>query len=357
MAVSHQFHHIGIGSAIVPRLVEDVFKWELLHIEALKRRADALEVGTAIFQRRFEQFARLLHIALQHRVAAKVAEVAPNIRLTVELIVHTPHLHTLAEVVEHRHLALWQGGEHGFGHIFGPLVALIVEEPAHLQPFRFLVDGFQRLIHMAREAADVATIVTWSLHFVEKVDAIDVVGAKEASLLLQEFALDFRIQWVFGVEEIGLVILPEAVPRVETLDVGFRKKFGELLGHMAGESRKHRAHVQRTLARQNLLLEHHLTIEPLLGQRSAPHINVCHAVPREIHRTCEITAHLLIGHAHATPHIVPHAFLTSDGKRHIHAIECHPVDHTLPVVPIEKRHSVAECAVIEEEAFWHTGID
>ena len=176
-------------------------------------------------------------------------------------------------------------------------------------------------------------------------------------MLLQEFALNFRIQRVFGVEEIGLVILPETVPRIETLDVGFREKFGKLLGHMASEGRKHRAHVQRTLARQNLLLEHHLTIEPLLGQRSAPHINVCHTVPREIHRTCEITAHLLVGHAHAAPHIVPHAFLTSDGKRHIHAIECHPVDHTLPVVPVEKWHSVAKCAVIEEEAFWHTGIN
>ena len=355
MAIRYHLHHFGIGGAIIPGFIEDVFKRKLLHIEALKRRADAFQIGDAFFQGGFEALARLLHITLHHAIAAKVAQVAPNVGLIEKFIAKAPHLHALAKVVEHRHLALRYGREHCFGYFGRPFIALIVEKPAHLQPLGFFVDRFERTIHMFGEAGNIFAVVTGRFHFVEKVDAVDVVGAKQAGLFFKEQALNFGIERVFRIEEISLIGRFKFIPRIQFFDIGIRVKRGEHSWHMPGKSRQHRAHIECALASKDFLLEHHLPVEPLFGQGTAPSINIRHAMPRQIHRAGEITAHLLIGHSQSRPHIIPHTLLPRDGQRHIHPIERHPVDYAFPILPVEERHRVAKGAIIEKKALRHTG--
>ena len=80
-------------------------------------------------------------------------------------------------------------------------------------------------------------------------------------------------------------------------------------------------------------------------------------MPGQVDGSGKVAAHLLVGHAHAGPHIVPHGFLPGDGEWHIDAVERHPVDESLPVVPVPKGHGVAIGAVVQKEALWHARCD
>ena len=355
MAVGHVAGHLGVACGARPCLVEDVLKGELLHVEAFECGAYALEVASALAQGLLQALACLLDVAVQHGVAAEVAQVAPYVGLAVELIVHAPHLGALGKVVEHGHLALGHAGEHGPGALGGEVFALVVEKPPHLQPLSLLVDGLERLVDVPRHLVEVAGLEAGRRHLVEEVDAIDVVGAEEARLLLQKHLLDFGIERVLAVEEVGAVLVGKAVPLAQVLDVGIGVQCLELARHVACKGGKHGAHAQCALARQYELLQGCLALEPLLGQGSAPAVDVRHAVPGQVDGACEIAAHLLIGHAQTGPHVVPHAFLAGDGQRHVDTVEGHPVDEALPVFPLPEGHRVAEGAVVQKKSLWHAG--
>ena len=237
MACGELVKELLVGLPQVPSLVEDVLIGHLLHFEAFEGRADAHQVLAALFEGSLEFLARLLHIALNGRVAAKVAQVAPNVGLPEETVQVAPHLFELAVVVEHSHLALRHTGEHGTGALGGVVLALVVEEPAHLQPFGLGVHRFEAFVDVFRYLVEVLGLKTRRVHLVEWVNAINVVGAEEFGLLFNEEFLNFGIERILAVEEEGAVLWLELVPSAQRLDVGIGEEGAELTRHMPCESR------------------------------------------------------------------------------------------------------------------------
>ena len=178
MSVGEFVDDLFVGLGEVPCLLEDVLIGELLHVEALEGRADAHKVVATLGKGFFDAFARLLDAALYVGVAAEVAQVAPDEGLVVEAVVLAPHLLVLAVVVEHRHLALRHAGEHGAGALAGVVLALVIEEPGHLQPLGLRVDGREAFIDVLGDRVEVVGLKTGGIHLVERVDAVDVVGAE-----------------------------------------------------------------------------------------------------------------------------------------------------------------------------------
>ena len=264
-----------------------------------------------------------------------------------------PHLLVLAVVVQHGHLALGHTREHGAGALLGVVLALVIEEPGHLQPLGLGVHGGQALIDVLRDLVQVLGLEAGWIHLVKRVDAVDVVGAEQPCLFLEEQTLDAAVQRVLAVEKVRAVLLIKARPTSQGLDVRLGEQVPQRPGNVPRKGRQHGTHVQRALPFHDALLQRRLALKPLLGQRAAPAVDVGHAVPRQVGRPGEIVAHLLVGHAQPGPHVIPHRFLPRDGQRQVHAVQRHPVDEAFPVPPLPKRHRVAPRAVVEEETLWH----
>ena len=118
---------------------------------------------------------------------------------------------------------------------------------------------------------------------------------------------------------------------------------------MACKTRQNGLHGQLTFTSQNLFLQQFLVTQPSVGQRTLKSIDIRHAVPSQVCRSGEIVLYIVFVQADFLPHFQPNGFLSGDGKRHVDAIESHPVNHTLPIVPFPIRHSVAKSAIVQEE--------
>ena len=147
----------------------------------------------------------------------------------------------------------------------------------------------------------------------------------------------------------------ETAPRAQLLDVGLGVHLGEPFGHVSGEGGQHRRHVELALAGDDLLLQCLLSLQPRHRQRTAEAVEVGHAVPRQVRRTGEVAADLLVRHPELLPHFVPDGLLSGDGERHVDAVQRHPVDEPLPLRPFPPRHRVAVGAVVQEEAVLDAG--
>ena len=124
---------------------------------------------------------------------------------------------------------------------------------------------------------------------------------------------------------------------------------------MPGEGRKDRFHVKGALALEDLFLKLGLPVDPTLRERSLPTVEVAHPLPREMGGSYEERADLLVGEAVLAVHFLPDCLLACDGKRHIDAVEGHPVDESLPLLPFPPGHGIAEGAVVEEEPLGDIG--
>ena len=192
-------------------------------------------------------------------------------------------------------------------------------------------------------SSEVVGLPAGRVHLVEGIHTVDMVRAEKGYLLIHKGLLYFRKEWVGGVEEVGGL---ETAPRAQLLDVGLRVHLGEPFGHVPGKGGQHRRHIELALAGDDLLLQLLLPLQPRHRQRTAEAVQVCHTVPRQVRRTGEITANLLVGHPELPPHLVPDGLLSRDGERHIDTVQRHPVDKPLPLRPLPPRHRVAVGAVV-----------
>ena len=123
---------------------------------------------------------------------------------------------------------------------------------------------------------------------------------------------------------------------------------------MPSKGWQHGCHVQLAFACQYFLLQFLLPVNPALWQRTTKTVEVGHAVPREVCGTAEIGAYFVVGHPHLAPYFLPHSLLPRKSQRHVHAVERHPINETLPLPPLPPHHGVAVGAVVEEESGWHS---
>ena len=209
-----------VGLLQIPSLVEDVFVGHLLHFKAFEGGTDAYQILAALLECLLEFLSRGLHIALNGRVAAEVAQIAPDIGLSEETVKVAPHLLELAVIVEHGHLAVRHASEHGFSALWGIVFALIIEEPAHLQPLGLLVNGLEALVDVLGNFVEVFRFETGRIHLVEGVDAVDVVSSEQGGLFLDKEFLYLGIERIFAIEEESAVLRFKLVPGAERLDVG-----------------------------------------------------------------------------------------------------------------------------------------
>ena len=235
---------------------------------------------------------------------------------------------------------------------------ICIEEPAHLQPDCFGIYRCHRIENAFGDFCKSLRVPERGIHFIERIHSVNMIGAVELGLLFEKLFLDDSELRVHRAEESAAVLVCKSAPiayaeSVEFLSAGL----GQCSRYVTGKGRKYRLHTQRAFALQDAFLQLYLAVNPLLRKRTLPAVKVAHPLPRQMGRSHEELANLLIAHPVLTVNLLPDCLLTGDGKRHIDSVEGHPVDEALPLVPIPPRHSVAEGAVVEEEPLRHGSLN
>ena len=185
-----------VGDASVPGLGKDGFVDGLVDSEALEGGAYAHESRAAVSLGVVYPRTVLPEVTLYSGHAAEVAEVAPDVFLAVEFLSALPYLSMVAEIVEDDHPALRHGGEVCLDILVGPVALVGIEEPAHLEPDGVGVDRSHGVVYALRYLGEGLGIPERCVHFVEGIDAVDVVCAVHLGLLFHEVFLDLRIERV-----------------------------------------------------------------------------------------------------------------------------------------------------------------
>ena len=120
-----------------------------------------------------------------------------------------------------------------------------------------------------------------------------------------------------------------------------------IVWHHTAVARQDGFHAELFHACEYFLLQSLLLLIPVLWQWTAPTLQVVHLPPSQEGRTGDKLAHFLFRVTEFQEHVAPYTLFTHDGKWHVDAVECHPVDFLLPSVPIPESHGVGEGAVVE----------
>ena len=86
-------------------------------------------------------------------------------------------------------------------------------------------------------------------------------------------------------------------------------------------------------------------------------VDIAHAVPCEMRRTCEISADIIVRKTMLTPYLLPHRLLSCISQRHIDTVHGHPIDKTFPILPFPPRHRVSEGAVVKEKSVLYLSLN
>ena len=273
------------------------------------------EVVATLLEGTLDPHVYRVEVAGQHGVAAEVAEVTPDVRHAIIGVGALPHGLSLAVVIEHDVSVYRHGSDVGLDAVVDfPILAFVPEQPCHLQPLGIGVGGLQRLIYLTAHTTEVFGLPARRDHLIEDVDAIDMVGAVELYLFLDELLLDDGIQLALGVKELAPTGAVEARPVAQRGQWRIGINPCDARWHVACKTRQHGLHIQLALAGNDLLLQLFLVLKPRDGQRSTPAVDVLHTMPRQVCRTGEVTADLLVGESKVAPHFIPHALLSRDSQ-------------------------------------------
>ena len=213
----HLYPRIDIPGGI-PGLVEDEFVDIGIGTETFKGGADAVEAASAVPERSFQPAVDVFDTSVHHGLASEIAEVAPDERDVVESFRAPPDLFVLAAVVQKDLLFLRDGGKVGFDPFGGPVFPAIVEQPCHLEPYRFGIGFDETVVNLPADPGKILFIPARRGHFVEDVDSIDVVGTVQLRLGRDEFFLDFEEEVAHRVEQRAGAFLVEMLPGSQFTD-------------------------------------------------------------------------------------------------------------------------------------------
>ena len=198
---------VGIGvdprrvvAGMPPGLIEEVFVHQRIDIQRFERRTHSAEVVASCGKSPFDTASRFAEVALEHRIAAEVSQIAPDIGLAVIAVGHTPDLGIFAVVVQRHEAVAGHGTHERFTQGVGPLL-VVVEMPGHLQPHGFGIGLGERTVNMPGHRSEVFGIPARQLHLVERIGPVNVVGAVQTGLLGEKFALNPGEQRVRRAEE------------------------------------------------------------------------------------------------------------------------------------------------------------
>ena len=229
------------------------------------------------------------------------------------------------------------------------MAAIHIEEPRHLQPNSIGIGLSHGFIDSPRHCSQIGRLPTGCVNFIERIGAINMVGTIQALLLIEESFLNLGKQRVKRIEKIAAILILKPSPRTHSGNFRIRKQALYGLRHMTGKGREHRFHAQFPLTRQNQFLQIGLMFQPGVGQSALPFVEIGHAVPGQMAGSCEIVSDFAVVQPKFAPHLIPYRLLPSDGQRHIHSVESHPVDKTFPVFPLPPGHGITKRAVVQKK--------
>ena len=151
-----------------------------------------------------------------------------------------------------------------------------------------------------------------------------------------------------GIERVQQVRLP--FDPFDAVQFGVGELRRDRRRHVAGETLQHGRHAQLALSRQDLVLQFLVPFDPAGRQRPAPAVQAAHPLERQERRPGQKRGDLGVAHPQPLADRLPDRFLAGDRQRHVHAVQGHPVDQFLPLVPVPPRQRVAEAAVVQEVA-------
>mmetsp|Transcript_2150 Transcript_2150/g.6554 ORF Transcript_2150/g.6554 Transcript_2150/m.6554 type:complete len:220 (-) Transcript_2150:549-1208(-) len=180
---------------------------------------------------------------------------------------------------------------------------------------------------------------------VEGVAGVDVIAAVDRSHLLDEHLADLEEERVRRVHHHhAAVLLSESAPVAVAGELCFREQAFHSLGHTPSKGREHRQHSQLSLPREDLELEISLLIYPGLREAPSPGLDVDHPVPGKEGRAREVGGHLLVCESEPPEDALRDILLASQGEGKVDAAHCHPVDLSLPPLPVPPSLRVREGA-------------
>ena len=294
MPVRQAVDPLGIRLGIVPALAEHELIVIRIGAEALERRADPLHIVPAVGEGLLQIRDQGREIAVEQGVAAEIEQGAGDVRMPVEAFGDLPAQHPVHMVVQHDQPVLRHAAEEGL-HQFGrPVHPVIDQEPAHLKPARIRIGGRQGSIEVPSHGGKGLRIPRGCIHFVERIQAIEVIRAVQGGLLFDKGLLDPGVERILRGKEPAAVGIAESAPVGDLGDGGFRMVLLKESRHAAAERRQDGRHRQLPLAREDAALKFLLGVYPLLGQRTAEGIDVAHPVPGQVGRSGEMGADLFV---------------------------------------------------------------
>ena len=213
---------------------------------------------------------------------------------------------------------------------------------------RLGIEPVRDLVELGADVVQVFRRVLRRFALMERVRRVEVVGPEQPRLLLEERAAEVGEQGILRVELRGA--RRDFAPDVLPPDPGLGEFVQKRQRHAAGETLEDRRHPERTLAVENEAAKFAMGIDPRLGERAAPLLQVGHPLPGAKSRAGEIAADLVVVHPEAAQRRLPHRLLPGGGERRGDAVERHPVDLALPARAIPPRRGVVERAVIQVDA-------
>ena len=203
------------------------------------------------------------------------------------------------------------------------------EGPALQYPDRLRIGVGHSRVDGPTQPIQVLDLAARRCHLDERVRGIQVIRAIESLLFRQKQRCRAGKQWIQRVQQLGLPLDP-----FDAMCLGIRELLQQCGRYMTGEALQHGRHPQLALPSQDLLLQLHVPVNPMRGQRSTPSIQTAHPLKRQIRRTRQKIRYLFVIHPQLPTDRLPNRLLTRHRKRHVHAVQGHPVDQLLPLLPI-----------------------
>ena len=242
--------------------------------------------------------------AAQVDAIAEVLQGAPHPRFAAKAARPVPHRGDIAEKVQHQHVRVRHCAKERFDARLGPELGLVKEGPSLQNPYRLRVGLGHALIDRPSRRSEEVGLSAGRRHFDEGVCGIEVIGAKQPSLLLEKSGRHAVEQRVQRIQQVSLPLNP-----ADLVQSGAGEARRSRRRHMSREALQHWGHSQRAFPCQDLLLQGLMAGNPGCRQRSAPAIETSHPAKRQERRARQEAAHVLVGESEARGGAGPGGFL------------------------------------------------
>jgi len=280
------------------------------------------------------------------RVATKVVKHAPDPLLAVVVVLAAEDGAVLSEQVEEDHTVIGHTRKVSLDLRLLPEGPFVDEEPGLHEPDGIRITRDKTLISTTRALSEVGGVVGGRLHLVVHITVVDVVGAVGLGLDLDVTLAELVEERISDLKDPGAVLLREASPVGSLGDLSIRIVLLDAGRNVTGEHGENRSHTELTHTGKDEKLHVVLSIDPSIAERTSPGLNVTHTEPGKEGRASEVGVDFLVSKTELLEKSTLDVLLTSESKRKVDTLKCHPIDLALPASPIPPGSTVGNGAHI-----------